>query len=122
MALRRPGFCDESPDGFINLTKFDRTGIAGGALTSLGSTYIRVAECSIWLAGSAAGIQVGAAARRLLIRSPYAPVTPLVSAETKATAVDGQMQGHIGDMQSFLCELCNGTRSGCEGNKPGECI
>src|SRR5450759_972934 len=60
-------FVANNPTGFINLTKYDQTGIAGGALAVLGSTYVRVAGASTY-------------------------------ADTRATAIDGQMQGKLGVM------------------------
>jgi hypothetical protein len=80
--------------GFINLTKYDLTGIAAGAPATLGSTYLRVVA-TFDMAGwdSAVGVQswsgqswdgvVGA---------------PSVLVQTKATAIDGQMQGTLGEM------------------------
>lgn len=80
--------------GFINLTKYDQTGIAHGALAVLGSTYVRVAgtfDLAAWDAG--AGIQIWRG-------NSAVPGTPATStyAETKAIAIDGQMQGRLGAM------------------------
>lgn len=78
--------------GFINLTKYDQSGIAGGALAALNSTYLRVArifELAGWDAG--AGIQIwgGNSAEHSAGTYTYA--------DTRAKAIDGQMQGKIGD-------------------------
>lgn len=87
-------FVANNPMGFINLTKYDQTGIAHGALAVLGSTYIRVAgmfDLAGWDAG--AGIQIWSG-------NSAVPGTPATStyADTKATAIDGQMQGSLGVM------------------------
>ena len=89
-----------NPMGYINLTKFDRTGIAGGALTSFDSTYLRVAgifELAGW--DVAAGAQMWSGSSAAANPDPLtATASPLVIAETKAAAIDGQMQGYIGEM------------------------
>jgi hypothetical protein len=80
-----------NPMGFINLTKYDQTGIARGTLAVLGSTYIRVAgifDLAGWDAG--AGIQIW--------RGNSAVAGASIYADTKATAIDGQMQGALGNM------------------------
>jgi hypothetical protein len=84
-------FVANNPTGFINLTKYDQTGIAGGALAVLGSTYVRVAgmfDLAGWDAG--AGIQIWRGNSAVAGASTYA--------DTKATAIDGQMQGKLGVM------------------------
>jgi hypothetical protein len=84
-------FVANNPMGFINLTKYDQTGIAGGALASLGSTYVRVAgmfDLAGWDAG--AGIQIWRGNSAVAGASTYA--------DTRATAIDGQMQGRLGVM------------------------
>lgn len=88
-------FVANNPMGFINLTKYDQTGIAGGTLAVLGSTYVRVAgifDLAGWDAG--AGIQIwrgnSAVAAVVAGASTYA--------DTRATAIDGQMQGRLGVM------------------------
>lgn len=87
-------FVANNPGGFINLTKYDQTGIAGGALAVLGSTYVRVAgmfDLAGWDAG--AGIQIWRG------RSAVAAVAGAAAyADTRATAIDGQMQGRLGVM------------------------
>lgn len=93
---------------FVNVTKFDQSGIAGGAPATLGSTYLRAAamfDVAGW--DSAVGIQNWSG-------SSYMAAAPAVVAgaatnmpaaagvvgmqQTKATAIDGQMQGAIGGM------------------------
>lgn len=84
-------FVANNPMGFINLTKYDQTGIAGGTLAVLGSTYVRVAgmfDLAGWDAG--AGIQIWRGNSAVAGASAYA--------DTKATAIDGQMQGALGTM------------------------
>jgi hypothetical protein len=77
--------------GFINLTKYDQTGIAGGTLAVMSSTYIRVAamfDLAGWDAG--AGIQIWRGNSAIPGATAYA--------DTNATAIDGQMQGRLGVM------------------------
>lgn len=82
--------------GYINLTKFDQTGITGGAWASLSSTYLRVAGI-FDLAGwdAAAGVQMWSGSSAVANPPGGAPAN---TAKTKANAVDGQMQGHMGDI------------------------
>jgi hypothetical protein len=80
-----------SSKGFVNLTKFHQVGPGdlGGTGASLGSTYLR-AVGMFDLAGfdSAVGVQSW---------SGSSTVTALTSVEdTKATAIDAQMQGEFG--------------------------
>ena len=84
-------FVANNPMGFINLTKYDQTGIAGGALASWGSTYVRVAGM-FYLVGwdTGAGIQIWSGNSAVAGASKYA--------DTRAAAIDGQMQGRLGDM------------------------
>ncbi|ADE10505.1 hypothetical protein [Sideroxydans lithotrophicus] len=80
--------------GFINITKFhgvgtNNLGFANGG--KLGSTYIRVAgtfDVAGW--DSAVGVQSWSGVS--------SDVTALLAQETKATAIDGQMQGTVGEM------------------------
>lgn len=84
-------FVANNPMGFINLTKYDQTGIAGGTLAVLGSTYVRVAgmfDLAGWDSG--AGIQIWRGNSAVAEASTYA--------DTRATAIDGQMQGALGNM------------------------
>src|SRR5665647_1940209 len=86
-------FVANSSMGFINLTKYDQSGITGGTLAGLGSTYVRVAgifDLAGWDAG--AGIQIWSGNSAAHAAGTYA------YSDTKATAVDGQMQGRMGDM------------------------
>ena len=86
-------FVANSSMGFINLTKYDQSGIANGTLAVLGSTYVRVAgifDLAGWDAG--AGIQIWSGSSTAHSAGTYA------YSDTKATAVDGQMQGRMGDM------------------------
>ncbi len=80
-----------NPMYFINLTKFDQTGIADGTLAVLGSTYFRVAgmfEFGGWDAG--AGIQIWSGNSAVYTAGTYA------YSDTKARAIDGQLQGMMG--------------------------
>lgn len=93
--------------GFINLTKFNQVGPAdlGGANAALTSTYLRVAG-TFDLAGWDTGIGVqywGGSSTLATFESgdPFTGfVTPggLALLDTRATAIDGQMQGALGDM------------------------
>jgi hypothetical protein len=79
--------------GFINLTKYDQSGIANGTLAVLGSTYIRVAgmfQLAGWDTG--AGIQIWSGNSAAHTAGTY------IYSDTKATAIDGQLQGKMGDM------------------------
>jgi hypothetical protein len=81
-----------SSSWFINLTKYDQSGIAGGTLAALSSNYLRVAamtDLAGWDAG--AGIQIwgGNSAEHAAGIYQYA--------DTRARAIDGQLQGKIGD-------------------------
>jgi hypothetical protein len=85
--------------GFLNLTKFDQAGPGTANFYALGSTYLRAAYV-FDLAGwdSAIGVQnwsgnsLGGNTGTL-----GGPIVPVAS-DTKATAVDGQMQGAFGKM------------------------
>jgi hypothetical protein len=110
-------FVANNPMGFINLTKYDQTGIAQGSLAVLGSTYIRLAS-TFDLAGwdTGIGIQSWSGSSANSTGTPAVPATlgnNLVSpvifptaaipatygvVPTKATAIDGQMQGALGNM------------------------
>jgi hypothetical protein len=114
-------FVANNPMGFFNLTKYDQTGIAQGSLAVLGSTYIRFAgtfDFAGWDTGigiqswsgssvnptgtpayvSATGVPVCTApATCPTIYYPTIPATYGV-VPTKATAIDGQMQGALGNM------------------------
>ena len=81
-------FVANNPMGFINLTKYDQTGIAGGTLAVLGSTYIRVAgmfDLAGWDAG--AGIQIWSGnSAAFAVEHPHTltPRQPLLTARCKA--------------------------------------
>jgi hypothetical protein len=82
-----------NPVGFINLTKYDQTGITNGALAALGSTYVRIAgmfDLAGWDAG--AGIQIWSGSSAAYNAGTY------VYSDTKARAVDGQLQGMVGTL------------------------
>ena len=84
-------FVANSSMGFINLTKYDQSGITGGTLAGLGSTYIRVAgifDLAGWDAGAGVQIWRGNSAANVAGTYQYA--------DTRATAFDGQMQGRMG--------------------------
>lgn len=92
--------------GFINVTKFQQTGIAAGTFASLGSTYLRAAgtfDLAGWDAGlgvqSWSGQSLTATAGALVTAAGVAtPAAAAVLAQTKATAIDGQIQGDLGGM------------------------
>jgi hypothetical protein len=89
-------FVANSPAGFINLTKYDQTGIARGTLASLGSSYVRVAamfDLAGWDAGAGMQIWSGNSAAYGTVGAGQG----YLYADTKATAIDGQMQGKLGD-------------------------
>ncbi|BCK86407.1 hypothetical protein MIZ01_0163 [Sideroxyarcus emersonii] len=94
-----------SDHGFINLTKFNMTGIATGQGASLGSTYARLAavfDVAGW--DSAIGVQSWSGSSLNNTGAAADPITGVVTAGTsimqssKATAIDGQMQGDLGGM------------------------
>lgn len=84
--------------GFINVTKFNMTGLAGAQSASLGSTYARVAG-TFDMAGwdSALGVQSWQGSS-LNGAGLVAGVNAAVMQISKAWAVDGQMQGALGEM------------------------
>jgi len=92
-------FVASHPSGFVNVTRFDRTGVTGGQQASLGSTYVRIAgffNLGNW--DAAAGVQVWNG--KSAVGNPdttTAAAQPLVTADTKAKAVDGQLQGSLGE-------------------------
>lgn len=92
--------------GFINLTKYQSTGISAGVPASLGSTYARLAG-TFDLAGWDAGAGIQSWSGSSAFTAPAVAATALVGAtaanagtmqQTKATAIDGQMQGELGGM------------------------
>ncbi|MDX8385948.1 MAG: hypothetical protein R8M11_05455 [Gallionella sp.] len=88
------------PRGFINVTRFDRTGITDGRQASTGSLYVRVVGFFNWGNwDAAAGVQMWNG--KSAVGNPNAATaaaTPLVTAETKAKAIDGQLQGSLGNI------------------------
>jgi hypothetical protein len=91
--------------GFVNLTKFQQTGIAAGTFATLGSTYARLAgtfDLGSWDAGVGAqswsGQSLTATAGPVIVGAAITPAPAPVLAETKAFALDGQIQGDLGGM------------------------
>lgn len=88
-------FVVSDPIGFVNVTQYDRTGIASGTFAAMGSTYLRVAgfiPLTGWEA-LALGAQVWSGSSAV-----SDPAGLVVMADTQAYAVDGQLQGYVGDM------------------------
>jgi hypothetical protein len=101
--------------GFINVTKFNMTGMATGQQGSLGSTYARVAGL-FDLAGwdSALGFQSwsGSSLNDGSNVNPAA-ATSAIMMQSKAWAVDGQMQGSLGGMPTgFYFSYANAAAAG----------
>ncbi len=102
-------FVGTSDMGFVNITKFQQTGTTGGGYAALGSTYARIAG-TFDLAGwdSAVGIQSwsgaslttpGTGLNMTATGAPgLAPSLPGTMMASKASAIDGQMQGELGGM------------------------
>jgi hypothetical protein len=85
-------FVASNPMFFINLTKYDQTGIEDGSLAVLGSTYVRIAgmfDLAGWDAGG--GVQIWSGNSAEYNTGTY------VYSDTKARAIDGQLQGRLGD-------------------------
>lgn len=107
--------------GFINLTKFHQAGPQdlGSTGAKLGSTYIRVAG-TFDLAGfdSAVGIQSWSGSSLSGLTLPAGTGTTAVAGtatktDTKATAIDGQMQGELGGMPvGFYASYASAPASG----------
>lgn len=100
-------FVANNPRGFINLTKFNQMGPAdlGGTGAAMTSTYLRAAgtfDFAGWDIG--AGIQNWSGASTNvafpdIVTGPVAEIAPTFGlSDTKATAIDGQMQGELGKM------------------------
>lgn len=111
------------PKGFINITRFDRTGITGGQQASMGSLYMRVVGFMKWGHwDAAAGLQMWNG--KSAVGNPNAvttPTTPLVTAETNAKAIDGQLQGSLGETPvgfyaSYATAPAIGASNGMLGN------
>ena len=103
------GLVGTSDMGFLNLTKYSQMDIAnsGGAAAALGSTYFRLVgtfDLGGWDAGlgvqnwsgassfTTDGVTAGTAA------SGLTAVSGGTMQQTKASAIDGQIQGQVGDM------------------------
>ncbi|HKB61062.1 MAG TPA: hypothetical protein VKC56_13575 [Gallionellaceae bacterium] len=86
--------------GFINITKFAQAGPAGNAAgmgwTGLTSTYARLAWTGD-LGGWDSGLGIQNWSGQSLNNDPALVATP-TQFQTKATAIDGQMQGAIGSL------------------------
>lgn len=90
-------FVASDPDlGFVNVTKFQQTGIAAGQAASLGSTYARLAG-TFSVAGWDAGVGVQSWRGASLNDGGGVPAAAVMT-QTKAWAVDAQMQGALGGM------------------------
>lgn len=91
-----------SDKGFFNLTKFQQTGITASAPAALGSTYLRLAatfDLGGWDTG--VGVQNWSGASLLTQGTPTSGLVvgvPGTMQQTKASAIDGQLQGQIGEM------------------------
>lgn len=92
-------FVASSPLGFVNLTKYDQTGISQGSLAVLGSTYLRVAalfDLGGWDAGAGfqnwSGSSLSPAGNAATLPATAGVVT------TKASAIDAQLQGSLGNL------------------------
>ncbi|MEO8331615.1 MAG: hypothetical protein ABI479_04225 [Gallionella sp.] len=100
-------FVVNNPGYFINLTKFNGVGPAdlGGNSAALTSTYLRLAgtfDLAGWDTGigiqswSGSSVVVGFSD---IVTAGVATETPFATlSDTKATAIDGQMQGALGNM------------------------
>lgn len=92
--------------GFLNVTKYQSTGISAGVPAALGSTYARLAG-TFDLAGWDAGVGIQnwsgastftAAAVAATTLMPATAANAGLMQQTKATAIDGQLQGDIGGL------------------------
>jgi hypothetical protein len=101
------GLVATSDKGFLNLTKYNQTGIAAGAPGTFGSTYARLAG-TFDVAGWDTGVGIQSWSGQSLTATLAGGVNPQGTgftpagiptlAQTKATAIDGQMQGSLGGM------------------------
>ncbi len=97
--------------GFVNITKFNMTGMASGQQGSLGSTYARVAGL-FDLAGwdSALGFQSWSGSS---LNDGGGTAALATVNQSKAWAIDGQMQGSLGEMPTgFYFSYANATAAG----------
>ena len=107
-------FVVNSDFGFINVTKYNQTGLAAAQSASLGSTYLRAAyvfDLSGWdsaigfqnwsgasLDDGAAGNTAAATTTQPWISNGTANTAFAAMTQSKAWAIDGQMQGALGEM------------------------
>jgi hypothetical protein len=108
--------------GFINITKYNQTGMATGQQASLGSTYVRVAglfDLAGWdsalgfqsWSGSSLNDNGGAALAPVVAGVPVAGGAVMM--QSKAWAIDGQMQGTLGEMPTgFYFSYANAAAAG----------
>jgi len=82
--------------GFVNITKYNMTGMASGQQGSMGSTYARVVGL-FDLAGwdSALGLQSWSGSS---LNDGGGVIANALMNQSKAWAIDGQMQGTLGEM------------------------
>jgi hypothetical protein len=92
--------------GFVNITKYQSTGISAGVPAALGSTYARLAG-TFDMAGWDAGVGIQNWSGASTFTAAAVAATNLVGAtaanaglmqQTKASAIDGQLQGDIGGL------------------------
>ncbi len=98
--------------GFVNVTKFNQTGPGAGGYGSLGSTYARLAgtfDVAGWDSAvgiqswsgsslSTAGLGQNMVLATLAANTAQSATTVGTMNTSKATAIDGQMQGDIGGL------------------------
>jgi hypothetical protein len=107
--------------GFVNVTKYNMTGMAAGQQGSLGSTYVRVAGL-FDLAGwdSALGFQSWSGSSLTSFTPSVLNNNGTITAgadaimmQSKAWAIDGQMQGTLGEMPTgFYFSYANAAVAG----------
>ncbi len=119
--------------GFINVTKYNQTGMATGQQGSLGSTYVRVAglfDLAGWdsalgfqsWSGSSLNDNGGVGLNAPILNANTATAALATSApvaggavmmQSKAWAIDGQMQGTLGEMPTgFYFSYANAAVAG----------
>ena len=97
--------------GFVNITKYNQTGMASGQQGSLGSTYARVAGL-FDLAGwdTALGFQSWSGSS---LNDGGGTAALATMMQSKAWAIDGQMQGTLGEMPTgFYFSYANAAVAG----------
>ncbi|HZW86553.1 MAG TPA: hypothetical protein VFF41_03730 [Gallionella sp.] len=102
------GLVATNPLGFVNLTKYSQTGTTGGTAASLGSTYTRAAstfDLANWDVGVGVQYWGGDSLWSSDANNPptvgtnaFPTPTLLQLQQTKATAIDGQLQGELQGM------------------------